>query len=96
MEKPTKLRADVSYSYQGKKPSGSINITAANTDLKHQISPTGLTVGEPNQQWHIDNFTSHTIGEINFPKPGIYEISMSIEIPKDSPVEFQWLWLAGE
>jgi alpha-L-fucosidase len=93
VEKPGKLRADISYSYQCKKPSGSINVTAANTILKHQFTPTGLTVGEPNRQWHIDNFTSHSIGEIDFPKPGIYEITMNIESPKDSPVKFQWLWM---
>jgi len=96
VEKAGILQVDASYSFQGKTPAGTISITAANSELKYQVSPSGLTVGEPNQQWHIDNFTSHTIGAIDIPKPGFYEITMSIKSAKESPVKFQWLWLTNK
>ena len=93
VDQPGEMIIDVSYSLQGENPSGSIKVSAANVDLRHKVSPTGLTVGEPNQNWHIDNFTSHRLGTINFPTAGIYEIDMDIEPKKDNPVKFQWLWV---
>jgi len=96
VEKAGKLRMDVSYSYQGKKPSGSIVIAIANTELSHEPVGTGLTVGEPNRQWHIDNFTSHRVGQFDIREPGIYEISMRINSPKENPIKFQWIWAATD
>ena len=84
---------DVSYGYQGEKPSGTINVSTSSTDLKHKVLPTRQTVGEPNQSWHIDNFTSHRLGTINFPTSGIYEITLKVEGGKEEAVKFQWLWL---
>jgi alpha-L-fucosidase len=93
VEKPGQLGMDVSYSFQGKKPSGVVKISAAEMSLNHDVAPTALTVGEPNSNWHIENFKSHSIGYINFPKAGIYEISVEIEAKKGAPVNFQWLWV---
>ena len=95
IEKPGQLSMDISYSFQGKKPSGAIKVHAAGATLSHDTAPTGLTVGEPNSNWHIDNFTSHNIGSINFPVAGIYEITMEIETKKNEPINFQWLWVKG-
>ena len=96
IEKAGKLIVDISYSFQGKKPAGTLTINSTQGTLKHQVTPTGLTVGEPNQGWQIDNFTSHRVGEITFPHPGIYEISMDIQGMKEDPLKFQWLWLANK
>jgi alpha-L-fucosidase len=84
---------DVSYSCQEEKPKGKITVIAAKTSLNHEIKPTGLTVGEPNSDWHIDNFLTHHLGTINFVKPGIYEIYMEIDADKKTPVKFQWMWV---
>jgi alpha-L-fucosidase len=92
VDQPGQYVFDVSYSFQGKKPER-ISINAAKTSIAHEVVATGITVGEPNRDWHIDNFTSHRVGSINFLKAGIYEISMDIETKKDAPVKFQWLWV---
>jgi alpha-L-fucosidase len=93
IENPGQLSVDVSYSFQGKKPSGIVKVLAAGVTLSHDVTPTGLTVGEPNSNWHIDNFTSHNIGSINFPAAGLYEITMEIETNKNESINFQWLWI---
>ena len=93
VDQPGELIVDVSYSFQGEKPNGTIKVKASDSELKLNVSPTELTVGEPNRNWHIDNFTSHRLGTINFPKAGIYEISMDIDAKKDKAIKFQWLWL---
>jgi len=93
IDQPGEMILDVSYSFQGEKSSGSITIKSADEELNHDVSTTGLTVGEPNRGWQIDNFTSHRLGSINFPKTGIYEISLEVEAKKDEDIKFQWLWL---
>lgn len=93
VDKPCDMNLDVSYSFQAEKPAGSITVDVNGEQLEHDVAPTGQTVGEPNQSWHIDNFTSHRLGTINFSKPGIYEISMEVKSGKVEPVKFQWLWM---
>ena len=93
VDKPGEYVFDVSYSFQGEKPAGKILISAAKTSISQEVAPTGLTVGEPNRDYHIDNFTSHRVGSIHFLKAGIYEISMDIEPKKDQPIKFQWIWI---
>jgi alpha-L-fucosidase len=94
VDEPGQYSFDVSYSYRGAKPAGKILVKAADTVLEHEVKPTGLTVGEPNRDWHIDNFKSHSIGKINFPATGIYEISMEVYDKKKEAIKFQWLWVA--
>lgn len=96
VDHPGRMAVDASYSYQGDKPGGTITVKAAGTSLKYTPQPTGLTVGEPNREWHIDNFRSHRLGVIDFAKSGIYEISLKVVPPKKEPVKFQWLWLKME
>ncbi|MCF6270846.1 MAG: alpha-L-fucosidase [Melioribacteraceae bacterium] len=93
VDKPGTMTIDVSYSFQGEKPKGTILVNAANSNRKHDVHPTGLTVAEPNKNYHIDNFTSIRVGNINFPDKGIYEIYLEIEAEKEAPIKFQWLWL---
>ncbi len=95
-DRPGKMDVDVSYSYQGEKPVGDITVEIAGRILKYTPRPTGLTVGEPNRQWHIDNFKSQRLGTIDIPEKGIYEIVLQIVPGKGKPVKFQWLWLKME
>ena len=84
---------DVSYSFPEEEPHGTVAVSVNKSSVSEKIHPTGLTVGEPNRNWHIDNFKSHRLGTINFPSPGIYEINMEIEAKKGKPVKFQWVWV---
>ena len=87
------MDVDVSYSCQAKNPKGKVKVIAAKQSLAHEVQHTGLTVGEPNRDWHIDDFQSNRIGTINFPEPGIYEIYMELESGRGEELKFQWLWL---
>ena len=84
---------DISYSYQNNNGKNKILLKASNTTLEHIIQPTGKTVGEPNQNWVIDNFKSIRLGKINFPEKGFYEIEMEVIPEKKEEIKFQWIWV---
>ena len=92
VNEPKTLQADVSCSFQGERPAGRIKFAAAGSSVEHEVKPTGMTVGEPNSDWHIKSFESQDLGKINFPEAGFYDISLKID-PEDEPIDFQWLWL---
>lgn len=93
VDQPGAKRVDVSYSFQGNRNNSQILIKAAGQSLYHSVHPSGQTVGEPNQDWHIDNFESNKIGTIDFPEPGFYNIELSIQPTEADPIKFQWLWI---
>ncbi len=93
IDEPGHYQVDASYSFQGTQPTGQIQVTAANASARQTLAPTGLTVGEPNSDWHIPNFVSHRLGTIYFPEAGEYPISLQVEAGQNTPVQFQWLWL---
>lgn len=93
IDEPGNYRVDASYSFQGKKPAGQLKVQGADSSLEQPFAPTGLTVGEPNSDWHIPNFSSHDLGTLYFPRAGVYEISMQVEASKKLPAQFQWLWV---
>ncbi|WP_321343220.1 alpha-L-fucosidase [uncultured Draconibacterium sp.] len=93
VDKPGPKRVDVSYSFQGNRNNSQILLKAAGQSLYHSVHPTGQTVGEPNQDWHIDDFESNKIGTINFPETGYYTIELSIQPTEKDPIKFQWLWI---
>jgi len=84
---------DISYSFQNNSDKNQLKVKAADTTLSHFIKSTGKTVGEPNQNWVIDNFKSQSIGKINFPEPGIYDIELEVIPVKNEKLEFQWIWI---
>jgi alpha-L-fucosidase len=96
IEKAGRLRVDASYSAQGDEASGTLTVAVGPSVLEHPVRPTGQTVGEPNQRWHIDNFAARRVGSIDIPAPGVYDVSMQVRAEEDRPVQFQWLWLAPE
>jgi alpha-L-fucosidase len=96
VDQPGNMNIDVSYSFQGVKSHGMLQVNAAETTLDFKVVPTGQTVGEPNQGWHIDNFASKRLGKIHFPEKGIYDITLVIDAKNGEPVKFQWLWLEME
>ena len=93
VDTPGEKTLDVSYSFQKEQGAGSISVRAAKTNLEHTVQPTGLTVGEPNRNWHIDNFKSHRMGKIVFPEKGFYDIQLKILPAKNEKIKFQWLWI---
>ena len=84
---------DISYSQQNNSNKSKLVFKTGNTKLTHEIKPTGKTVGEPNQDWVIDNFKSHRIGTINFQDKGLYEIELVINPEKEDELKFQWIWI---
>ncbi|MCP4310207.1 MAG: alpha-L-fucosidase [Bacteroidetes bacterium] len=93
VDRPGKLKADVSYSFRGTDGAGSISIMAAGQKLSGEIRNTGQTVGEPNSNWWIESFESHGLGTLEFESAGFYDISLTINPGKVEAPAFQWLWI---
>ena len=93
IEEPGEKHFDVSYSLQNEKSQSRVTINAAGKTLENDILPTGKTVGEPNQNWHIDNFKSYRVGKINFPEAGFNTIELVVKPADNEKVNFQWLWV---
>lgn len=84
---------DVSYSFQNDSENSKLEVSTAGKTISHTISNTGKTVGEPNQNWVIDNYKSNRLGKINFPEKGFYEIELNVKPAKNEVVNFQWIWV---
>ncbi len=93
IDQPGEYLVDASYSFQGSKPAGTIAVTATEQTIRHEVSPTGLTVVEPNRKYHVEDFESHRIGTLRFEQAGIYEVKTNISAVRKNPILFQWLWL---
>ncbi len=93
VDTPGKKHFDISYSnqnYSGN--SAKIILQAAGSEITTLAGPTDKTVGEPNENWVIDNFASSRIGEINFPEAGFYVIKMQVIPTNNDNLKFQWIW----
>ncbi len=93
IEKAKTVQVDVSYNFKGEKGAGNLSVKAAGILINQEVQPTGLTVGEPNSDWHIHSFNSHRVGEISFKESGYYDITLELNPAKNEPIDFQWLWL---
>ena len=93
IDEPGTKSIDVSYSYQGEVGKGQFIVQTLQTEITADIQNTGLTVGEPNEDWHIECYKAKHIGKIEFPEAGMYEILLQIKPAKNEPVKFQWLWI---
>ena len=93
VDEPGEKVVDISYSFQDEVSNSSVSVEIANQELTHKVQPTGLTVGEPNRRWHIDNFKSHRLGKIKFSDKGLYEIKLNISPSEKEKIKFQWLWI---
>jgi alpha-L-fucosidase len=93
IDTPGEKDIDVSYSFQNQKSDSKISVFIGDETLNHKVQPTGQTVGEANEQWHIDNFRSNRIGKVDFPVKGFYTIDMTVEPHQNEEVKFQWLWI---
>ena len=93
IDEPGEKWVDVSYSFQSNSTNGKLSVKAADQELTHKVLNTGKTVGEPNENWIIDNYKSNRCGKINFPKKGLYTIDLEINPAKNEEVKFQWLWI---
>lgn len=90
------LNADLSYSFQEEKSRGRLSIRSNAGNLSSAFERTGLYVGEPNSDWHIESFNSHRLGKLTFPAPGYYNITLEIKPGKNEELSFQWLWLGKD
>ncbi|MBT3386061.1 MAG: alpha-L-fucosidase [Prolixibacteraceae bacterium] len=93
VDEPGAKNIDVSYSFQFDSNKSKLELKVAGTTVSHTILPTGKTVGEPNQNWVIDNYKSNRLGKINFPEKGIYEIKLKFQPKKQEEVKFHWVWV---
>ena len=96
VEKPGRMRVDASYAAPDGEALGTLRVEAAASVLEHVVEPTGLTVGEPNQDWHSAHFTSHPLGSVEFGEAGVHDVTLRVEAGTDGPLQLQWLWLAPE
>lgn len=93
VDTPGKKHFDISYSNQSESSNAAkIILLTAGSEITTLAKPTGKTVGEPNENWVMDNFASQRIGEINFSEAGFYEIKMQIIPPVNNNLKFQWIW----
>ena len=95
ISEPGEYSVDSSYSFQYDKDEGNIKFEINDTKLKQKFKSTGKTVGEPLQDWVIDNYKSNKLGSFKINKTGIYEVTLSLESKKD-PVKWQWLWIKSK
>ena len=87
------LMTDISYSFQSDSEGGFVTVKVNGVKIKHIIIPTGKTIGEPGQDWVIDNYNSFRLGAIQIDKAGFYEIAVEIQPKSQNEVLFQWIWV---
>lgn len=93
IDKPGDKKIDISYSFQNETPAGELKLSSAGKTISQSILNTGKTVGEPNQDWVIDNYKSNHLGKIYFPRKGFYDITLEIDPVQNYPINFQWIWV---
>ena len=93
VDEPDTYLFDTSYSYQNNKEGGKMEIIIKGNSLKHSFKPTCKTIGEPLQDWIIDNYKSNRVGSVEITEKGIYEITVKLEAEKQNPIKWQWLWI---
>ena len=92
VDKPGKISADLSYSFQDTTSGGKVILKVKNTALTLQVEPTGKTIGEPRVDWIIDNFKTVPIGEI-YLDTGYHEIDVEVIPENESEIKLNWIWL---
>lgn len=95
ISEPGEYSVDSSYSFQDDKDGGNTKFEINDTKLKQKFKSTGKTVGEPLQDWVIDNYKSNKLGSFKINKTGIYQVTLTLEPNKD-PVKWQWLWIKSK
>lgn len=93
VEEPGSMNCDISYNFQGESENGKISVKGAESQLTGNITSTSLFVGEPNRGLRTGEYKSHRLGELNFPRAGIYDLTVDIKPAKGEPVDFQWVWV---
>jgi len=93
IDQACKIKIDASYSYQESKADGSISVTINETKLEHSIQPTGMYVGEPNQNWEIESFNASNVGEVQITRKGYYDVVLKVNPKKGTILKFQWIWI---
>lgn len=92
IDQPGSYQFDTSYSFQKSAALGTITVKSNEQSQTLELNPTGKTIGEPLQNWVIDNFKSQHIGEIKFEKAGVFEIEIELNPSLGTTFQWQWLW----
>ena len=95
ISEPGEYNVDSSYSFQENNDGGNISFEINDIELKQKFKSTGKTVGEPLQNWVIDNFNSNKLGSFKIKKSGVYQVTLVLE-PNDKPLKWQWLWIKSK
>ncbi|NOR73771.1 MAG: hypothetical protein GQ525_01295, partial [Draconibacterium sp.] len=93
VDEPGNKNIDISYSFQNESKKSKLSLTVAGKTISQVISQTGKTVGEPGQNWIIDNYKSNRLGKINFQNKGLYEVELTIYPAEKEQINFQWVWI---
>ncbi len=93
VDEPGDKNIDISYSFQNESKESKLSLTVANKTISQVISQTGKTVGEPGQNWVIDNYKSNRLGKINFQNKGFYEVELTLYPAEKDQINFQWVWI---
>ncbi len=92
IEEEAQKRLDLSYFSDSEKNQSKITVRVDGKQLLSYPRYTGFTVGEPNKDWKIPKFKSHTLGTAQFTK-GYHEVELSFEMEENHKTKFQWLWI---
>jgi len=95
-DRPMSLHIDVSYSFQGEAGKGTVKVSSRSGSRKASFKSSGMFVGEPNNDWQIDSYNSHRLGQLEFSESGYYDITLEIQPGKGEKMDFQWLWLGEQ
>jgi alpha-L-fucosidase len=93
IDQPGKYRLEASYSCQGDPAGGALKLSCGKQRLEHDLLASGVTVAEPNSNWHVPRYRAHTIGQLDFVQGGYYELELQLSPPPAGKLAFQWLWL---
>ncbi len=93
VNEPGEKNIDISYSFQNESEKSKLSLSVAGTTISQVILPTGKTVGEPRQNYVIDNYKSNRLGKINFQTKGFYDIELTFEPAENDKINFQWVWI---
>lgn len=94
VDSPGEKQLDISYSFQNKtSDSVKMTIEVGGQRAFYNAIYTGKTVGEPNVNWIVENFSSHKVGKFSFSDAGYYDVKLSIIPAENEILKFQWMWL---
>ncbi|MDN3548639.1 alpha-L-fucosidase [Mucilaginibacter aquaedulcis] len=88
---PGTYNADVSF-HNSSKTGTSVKISTGSQNLSQLLKPTGKVVVEPHDSY-TDEFVNNRLGELNFPKEGYYNITLTADAKENQKLLLNRIWL---